>query len=160
MNDFVDIIGYEGKYQINKQGEVYSISRKKILTPYLNKPNGYLHLRLSDKNNVRKFHKIHRLIALHFIPNPNNYEFIDHKDNNKINNSIENLRWINHSGNMRNSHLKKKSNLPRGVSINHKRYEAQIVNNKKTICLGTYDTPEKASEVYEEKYNELMSVFD
>ena len=160
MNDFVDIIGYEGKYQINKQGEVYSISRKKILKPRLNQPNKYLQIRLSDKNNVRKFHKIHRLVGLQFIPNPNNYEFIDHKDNNKINNSIENLRWINRSGNCRNSHYKKKSNLPRGVNQKGKKYEAQIQNNKKTICLGTYDTPEKASEVYEEKYNELMSVFD
>ena len=49
-----------------------------------------------------KIQKVHRLVALKFIPNPNNYSDVDHIDMNKSNNKVENLRWCNRSTNLRN----------------------------------------------------------
>jgi hypothetical protein len=46
------------------------------------------------KDGKRKYFAIHRLVAMMFIPNPNNYEQIDHLDGNKLNNNVENLEWV------------------------------------------------------------------
>ena len=114
MDDFVDIIGYEGLYKINKEGIVIN-KHKKILKPSCCKSNGYLHIRLHN-NKIQKSHLLHRLLGIHFIPNPYNYTEIDHIDKNKINNSLDNLRWIDKSGNCRNTKNNRKYDLPRGVS--------------------------------------------
>lgn len=56
-------------------------------------PSGYPYVIISGLNNKKYTHKIHRLMALAFIPNPNNYPVINHKDANKLNNSLSNLEW-------------------------------------------------------------------
>jgi hypothetical protein len=100
MDEFIDIIGYEGLYKINKNGDVYGIKNKKIRKPYLNK--GYYTIQLW-KNNKEKNYSIHRLIALHFISNDDiNKNNVDHIDGIPTNNNIENLRWVTPSDNMRN----------------------------------------------------------
>ena len=94
-----DIKGYEGLYQISNYGEVKSLEKKagfstrkeKILKQHLDK-DGYVKVYLC-KNNKVKFLSVHRLIAEAFIPNPNNFPQINHKDENKQNNKIENLEW-------------------------------------------------------------------
>lgn len=98
-----DIQGYEGLYMISNYGNVKSLgnnkSRKeKILNPRTN-TKGYKQIALC-KNNKRKYYSIHKLVALHFIPNPNNLSEINHKDENKNNNSIENLEYCDHKYNM------------------------------------------------------------
>ena len=90
-----DIEGYEGKYQVSNMGRVksFSLDKKdgKLLKP---SPTtyGYLGVHLSLRNKERA-HYIHRLIAQHFIPNPENKKTINHIDGNKQNNGIENLEW-------------------------------------------------------------------
>jgi len=159
MDEFEDIIGYEGLYKINKQGDIYSNHFKKIFKPTKNK-NGYFQLNLT-KNKISKKYYLHRLIALQFIENPNNYNYIDHIDKNKTNNKLENLRWINASGNNRNVIRNKKSNLPRGVYKNKRnKYEVKISIDNKRIYLGIYETEIEASECYEKKYNEIMETFN
>lgn len=96
---FVPIKGYEEHYTINELGEVYSKYRKRLLIPTIS--HGYLTIELWV-DGLRKRVRLHRLIAIQFIPNPNNYPIIDHIDRNKLNNSIENLRWTNYSINNRN----------------------------------------------------------
>ena len=94
-----DIKGYEDLYQISNYGEVKSLEKKagfstrkeKILKQHLDK-DGYVKVYLC-KNNKVKFLSVHRLIAEAFIPNPNNFPQINHKDENKQNNKIENLEW-------------------------------------------------------------------
>jgi len=153
-----DIIGYEGLYQINKEGVIIN-KHNRIMKSYV-ETDGYVRIPLT-KNNKQKKYQLHRLIALQFIPNPNNYDYIDHIDNNKQNNSIENLRWINMSGNMRNRVISvNKYGLPRGVFKSGNKFRVLIKIDKVKKCFGTYDTIEEASYVYEKKYNELMNVFD
>ena len=91
-----DIKGYEGKYQVSNLGRVKSLKdrygnyREKILKP--GEYRGYLQVYLCKENKSKPF-KVHRLVALHFIDNPNNYPQINHKDENKTNNSVSNLEW-------------------------------------------------------------------
>ena len=97
MNEiWKDIEGYEGKYQVSNLGNVKSLSylgtgKEKLLKPFKTE-DGYLFIGL-NKNNKRKFYKIHRLVAQAFIDNPNNYPIINHKDENKRNNNMNNLEW-------------------------------------------------------------------
>ena len=94
-----DIKNYEGLYKISNLGRVKSLPKyagrsyrkEKILKTYLDK-NGYVKVILC-KNNRTRFLSIHRLLAEAFIPNPNDYPQINHKDENKQNNSLNNLEW-------------------------------------------------------------------
>lgn len=104
MEIFKDVIGYEGLYKIGNCGIVISCERMKLskngsysrMQQTIKKPNtdkdGYLYVNLS-KNDKNKTYKIHRLVAIHFIPNPNNYPIINHKDETKDNNNVDNLEW-------------------------------------------------------------------
>ena len=89
MNNFKDIPSYEGLYKISIDGTIIG-PRNKILQPQI--MNGYLKVVLY-KNNSTKTIGLHRLLALTFIPNPNNWPQVNHKDENKLNNSISNLEW-------------------------------------------------------------------
>ena len=78
-------------YSINRHGDVRNDKTGKIKKPYINKENGYLTVDLYKNNKSMKV-TVHRLIAEAFIPNPHNKPCIDHKDGNRQNNSISNLR--------------------------------------------------------------------
>lgn len=99
-----DIKNYENLYQISNFGRVKSFAKhfhkEKILTPIL--ANGYYQIGIR-KNSIRKYLKIHRLIAEVFINNPYNKPCINHKDGNKLNNDIDNLEWVTHKENIRHA---------------------------------------------------------
>lgn len=105
-----DIKGYEGYYQVSNFGRVKSLDRVAIysdgrifkyngrqLKTTLNK--GYVHVKLSKHSDVKTF-KIHRLVAEAFIPNPLNLPQVNHKDENKTNNNVDNLEWCTGKYNM------------------------------------------------------------
>lgn len=94
MEIWKEIVGYEN-YQVSSLGKVKN-SNNLILKPCLN-GNYYRHG--FSKNNKSKQMKLHRLIAIAFIPNPENLPCINHIDGNKLNNSIENLEWCTHRNN-------------------------------------------------------------
>lgn len=101
------IEGYEGIYEVSSYGRVRSMERD--VSFYINgtlvthpKPSvirktkmerkGYLRLNLC-KDGVKKFYSVHRLVAKAFIPNPHNLPQVNHKDENKLNNHVDNLEW-------------------------------------------------------------------
>lgn len=92
-----DIIGYVGLYQISNYGFVKSISRNgtssedKILQLHKDK-DGYSNVSLIKDGRRLKF-LVHRLVAIHFVENPNNYTIVRHIDGNKDNNFADNLVW-------------------------------------------------------------------
>ena len=86
-----DIPNYEGLYAATEDGRIYSYRSKRFLIP--NKTQkGYLHTTLT-KNGKAKTYKIHRLIAETYIPNPNGLPQVNHIDEDKTNNCINNLEW-------------------------------------------------------------------
>ena len=103
---FKDVKGYEGYYEISNLGRVRNTynKRKKILKPAITK-NGYLNVIFCI--NQKKEHKfVHRLVAEAFIPNINNYSTVNHKDEDKLNNCVENLEWLSVEDNNRYSNSK------------------------------------------------------
>ena len=98
------VVGYENLYEVSNLGRIRSfdrwvkskngsirICRGRILKPYTNK-DGYLYVVLC-KNNKHKTYKVHRLVAEAFLPNPDNLPQVNHKDENKQNNNVENLEF-------------------------------------------------------------------
>ena len=84
---------YEGHYQVSNWGRVKSIKfgKERILKPQKN-TSGYLCVTLCKNNNQCQF-EVHRLVAEVFLPNPNNYKEVNHKNEIKTDNRVENLEW-------------------------------------------------------------------
>ncbi len=148
----MEIHGYNN-YLIYEDGRVFSKKSNKFMkTP----PNGdgYCMVGLF-KDGKRKTFKIHRLIALHYIPNPNNYECVDHKDRNRQNNSIDNLRWVTNQMNCQNRGVSKNNKL--GISnIYPTKYGygfLKAINGK--IHHKRFKTLEDAIKYKEEYLNQL-----
>lgn len=78
------LIDENSKYEVNREGQVRNVKTGKLLKPFISH-NGYLKVSLSGKHRM-----IHRLVALAFLPNPDGYPFINHKDEDKKNNNAEN----------------------------------------------------------------------
>ena len=97
-----DIPDYEGLYQVSNLGRIKSLNFNKTGKEKIMKPrtgNRYYMIALW-KNGIRKDYLLHRIVAETFIPNPENKPFINHKDENCFNNSINNLMWCTHKENM------------------------------------------------------------
>ena len=105
-------------YEVSTDGQVRNRTTKKILKGRLSK-NGYLQVSIKI-DETQKFcnRYIHRLVALHFIENPNNKREVNHIDGNKENNTLSNLEWVTSSENQKHRHLignKKTSNRHIGM---------------------------------------------
>lgn len=108
-----EIKDYEGLYQVSSFGKIKSLPRNttikkiRILKPSIDK-DGYYRVPLS-KNGIIKNYFVHRLVAEAFIPNPNNYPVINHKDENKQNNNSNNLEFctIKYNTNYNGANIKR-----------------------------------------------------
>ena len=90
-----DIEGYENLYQVSNLGRVKSLNynhtgKEKIMKA--KKDKGYLRVQLY-KDGKPKFYSVHRLVATSFLPNPNNLSQVNHIDEDKSNNIVDNLEW-------------------------------------------------------------------
>lgn len=97
MEEWKNIIGYEGLYEVSNKGNVRNVRRNKLLKLLKNK-YGYIQVYLY-KNGIRTVFTVHRLVAKAFIPNPDNLPEVNHKNENPINNSVNNLEWCDHKYN-------------------------------------------------------------
>ena len=153
IEEWRDINGYEGKYQVSNKGRVKSVDRevnmikidkssglRKVKGQFISilKPTDlykYYGVSLSDgRNNKRHF--LHRLIAIAFIPNPNNKPCVNHKDGNKLNNDIDNLEWVTYGENLKHA-------IDKGLYPLHLSFRKNLTNNKKAIVCEFPDGNEK-----------------
>lgn len=119
-----DIKGYKGLYQVSNYGNIRSLGKHvngrnskrfvkgKIIKLFDDK-DGYKIVNLYKKSKMKQF-RIHRLVAIAFIPNPNNYPIINHKNEIKNDNKVENLEWCSNKYNCnygtRNDKIRKRIN--------------------------------------------------
>lgn len=136
-----DIVGYEN-YQVSSMGRVKSLNynrtgMEKILKPAKNKDE-YLQVALY-KQNKRKYYKVHRLVAMAFIDNPQNLEQINHRDECKANNCVSNLEWCTRLYNQ-------------NYGTRNQRAAASNTNNpkrsKQVLCIETSVVYPSTMEVY------------
>lgn len=87
---------YEDLYMVSNTGLIKSLhwNKEKLLKQVIRNNNYPYYFVGLLKDGKRKYFAIHRLVAMTFIPNPNNYEQVDHLDGNKLNNNVENLEWV------------------------------------------------------------------
>ena len=123
-------------YEVNQLGEIRHKKRQKILKPRDN--NGgyqYVNFKINGKNTN---FAVHRIVANAFIPNPNGYTEVNHKDYNKKNNCVDNLEWVSSSQNKQHSYLKQENKKTRGKAVNQ--------YTKEGIFLKTFDSVSDAAK--------------
>lgn len=146
------IEGYEGLYQITSYGRVISVDRYDRFNRHIGgvlKPQktgsgrDYLFVPLNKDGKVRQFY-IHRLVAKAFIPNPENKPCVDHIDNDKNNNHVENLRWVTHLENMNNTITRK-----RMIDESYKYISQEGVDNPFSRKVAMYTLDGKLIKIFD-----------
>ena len=98
-----DCKGYEGKYQVSSQGRIWSVVSQHYLKQRI-MPTGYCEVGLYAKNGKMKKEYVHRLVALAFIDNSNNFPVVNHLNGIKTDNRVENLEWTTQKGNVKHAY--------------------------------------------------------
>ena len=143
-----DVKGFEGRYQVSNMGQVRSFDKEWLLerenkgSCIMHKKGrilkqtvsvwGYYRVSLIDGSKYKK-PAVHRLVAEAFIPNPNNFRCVNHKDENKLNNHVDNLEWCSYKYNnnygTRNKRIFEKVNSPRMRPVVQYDLKGIVINN-------------------------------
>ncbi len=153
----MEIQNTNGKYLIYDDGKIFSNQSNRFIKPYImNK--GYCMIRLYDKKVLKRY-TIHRLVALHYLPNPNNLPQVDHIDRDKTNNNVNNLRWVDNSENQVNKPNYGKIPYRHIYLFNNMSWTIQIRRDRKSLFTKRYTitkyTLEEVVRFRNEKYIEL-----
>lgn len=126
-------------YEVSNYGRIKNVLSGNILSPYKNE-NGYMIISLHNGSGNNRKYRVHRLVAEAFIPNPNNYPIINHKDENKSNNHVSNLEWCNKSYNALYGSTQSKLRA-------HKIQPIQMIDNSTGEVIKEFDSIKSASEL-------------
>lgn len=132
-----DVVGYEGLYQVSNAGRVKSFHGKseRILVGGVCR-EGYVKV-LLRKNKSRKLVSVHRLVAMAFIPNPDNKPEVNHINGNKIDNRVENLEWKTRAENAKHAYDIGLEKPLHGINANGAKFTAeQIAEIRATYIRG------------------------
>jgi len=134
-------------YEVSASGIVRNVKSKKITTQRISN-NGYKMITVFKKGTAKrtKHFKIHRLVAEAFIPNPDEKPEVDHRDGNRFNNCVQNLRWATRSENQGNKH---RPNGIRNVYMTGSgKWVVKATHQNKVVRVGLYDTIEDGAKAY------------
>ena len=170
-----DVIGYEGRYKVDKFGQIHSLTRNLILKPAKQyEPNGSYYLRVSltgDEGKQRSF-LVHRIVAQAYIENPENKPTVNHKDGDSSNNCVDNLEWAT-LAEQRNHSIEELSATFRIQSLGYKckgsasryrgvtkgktpnRWRAKFTNDNIEYRLGEFNTEVEAALAYDKAVKTL-----
>lgn len=140
--DWRPVSGFENLYEVSEDGNVLSLRTGNIMKPHVG-TSGYYEIRLTRKTCDR----IHRIVGKAFLPNPENKTYIDHINGNKLDNRVENLRWV--SGSENNMNMSKQSRNTsgyRGICFDTSRnqWHVSLVANKKRVSQKRFKTLDEA----------------
>ncbi len=158
QEEFRKIQGYDN-YSVSNFGNVRNDKTGRILKHRVR--NGYYYVELC-KNSKRKNNYLHRIIAKTFIPNPQNKKFVDHIDNNRLNNNLENLRWATYQENNHNTKMRSNNTSGiKGVNWNKtfNKWQAYITTDGKRKHLGLFDNIEEAKQSRQKYANKVFGDF-
>jgi len=151
MEEWRDVVGYEGLYQISSMGNIKK--GNKILKPSL-LSTGYRSIQLR-KDKLKKCFTIHRLMGLSFLPNPNNYSDIDHINRMRSDNRLLNLRWATRSENLINKSYTNSTTGHRHIYKDGLLYYVRVTRNYTRTPVGRFKTLEEAIRARDEWLNNL-----
>ena len=155
MEEIYKVIDGFENYSISNLGNVVNNISKYILNPSI-AGDGYYQIRINNKNK-----KIHRLVAIAFISNLTNSKMVDHINENKLDNSVVNLRWCTRSQNSMNIGIR--ANNHSGITGVHQIKSGKWISryklNNRTIHIGTYNTIKEATQARILKVNEVYGEF-
>ena len=148
---FKEINDFEG-YYISNLGRVKSCKRKiEKFIAIKDDTHGYLIVKLW-KNNKQYSKKIHRLVAEMFIPNPQNLRDVNHKDENKYNNCVENLEWVSHKDNINYRTHNERANKAKSKAILQLDLDGNIINE----FISSYEA-ERQLDISESNINQCCN---
>ena len=143
------VIGYEGLYEVSNFGRVKSLGNTRgpsrfrgvetILKCELSKM-GYYRVALRNDGKY-KHHGVNRLVAMAFIPNPDNLPIVNHKDCNPLNNSVDNLEWCTQKYNVNYADAQKKKVISFKKSNVNKCHYYKGLATKNRLKVGSYEKP-------------------
>lgn len=160
-------IDFGERYIVTSEGEIISTF---INTPlkyaFNNNDDLYKRVVLTDESHRQHLLYVHRIVAFNFIPNPNNYELINHKDENPSNNNVSNLEWcdVTYNNTYNDLHIKKGLKA-RGKTAHNKNTTSEKYKDKEVLMLdkegkilNVFDTMGLASDYISNLYNKKRSV--
>lgn len=133
-----DIKGFEGRYTISNLGKVRSLLTGREMKPYITS-KGYARvtLRYAHSRDYKSL-LVHRLVAGNFLPNPNNYKEVNHKDCNRLNNNVDNLEWCDRFYNIKYAFEKGRASNKGVRNPNSKLNEDDIVAIRAMMKTGRF----------------------
>lgn len=150
-----DVINFEDRYKVSNLGNIYSKIRNRDLKPAVDK-DGYRHITLYKKG-CSKAYRMNRMVAIHFIPNPNSLPQVNHIDHIKDNDKAINLEWCQDYENQRKRSEFKGGKTSKYVGVRYhsdpNNWQARISIKRKTYTLGLFRSEIEASEAYIKAYD-------
>jgi hypothetical protein len=148
-----DVPGFSGELQASDSGKLRTIDRRDVLgrfrkgveLKFEKHRTGYLRVKISHRR-VQKTYSVHRLIALTFLPNPENKPEVNHKDSNRANNAVSNLEWSTKVENIEHAYEHGALENPYGETARHFKYRVLVIDkngNIVDVLIGKTDMENK-----------------
>ena len=139
---FLSVPGYEGLYEVSNLGNVKTLRKGRLLTQCSDK-NGYKGVCLTKDGKSRTI-QVHRLVAMAFLPNPENLPEVNHKDESHDNNCVENLEWISKKGNRNYGTYRERMSKTQKEKGTHSK-SISAYDKKTLVFVKSYDSKTNSS---------------